>query len=233
LTEEIKLREIVLPGQEIPLKGLRPGQGVVVEKGRAYSMYLGVKSVKDGVVSVTPLGGRYLPKLGDKVVGKIMDIGPTYWLVDINAPYVAPLHVNDVPWRVKEGELQRYLDIGDLVYVKVSRVSEVGQTWVTMKERGLRPLRGGFLIHVVPTKVPRIIGKGASMIKLIQEGTKCKIVVGMNGRIWIDCDPEKTMLVIRVIRMIEREAHTLGLTERVKKMLGMGVGEVGGDKANG
>jgi len=141
------------------------------------------------VVSVTPLGGRYLPKLGDKVVGKIMDIGPTYWLVDINAPYVAPLHVNDVPWRVKEGELQRYLDIGDLVYVKVSRVSEVGQTWVTMKERGLRPLRGGFLIHVVPTKVPRIIGKGASMIKLIQEGTKCKIVVGMNGRIWIDRDP--------------------------------------------
>ncbi|HIJ97468.1 TPA: hypothetical protein H1009_00090 [archaeon] len=52
------------------------------------------------------------------------------------------------------------------------------------------------------------------LLKLIANG---KIVVGQNGRIWID--GENPNIAIEAIKLIEAEAHTQGLTERVKIFL--------------
>jgi exosome complex component RRP4 len=88
-----------------------------------------------------------------------------------------------------------------------------------MNESGLRRLEGGHLVEVSHSKVPRVIGKGGSMIQMIQTMTDCRIFVGQNGRIWIDGELPNMLVAEGAIRMIAAEAHTNRLTERVKEFL--------------
>jgi exosome complex component RRP4 len=43
--------------------------------------------------------------------------------------------------------------------------------------------------------------------------------VGQNGVIWIDGEPQDVALAMAAIRKIEDEAHTSGLTDKVKAFL--------------
>ncbi|MFW5914617.1 MAG: exosome complex RNA-binding protein Rrp4 [Thermoplasmatota archaeon] len=212
-------REIVVPGELVDSGKLKPGNGTYMVDGKIYSSKLGVKSTRSNYVNVIALGGRYIPQSGDTVIGKIIDLGPSNWLVDINSPYPAPLHVNEVPWRVEFGDTARYLNVGDVLLAKILMVDETKRVQVTMKEPGLRKLQGGQIIDISHSKVPRVIGKGGSMIQMIKSYTNCRIFVGQNGRIWLEGEVDDIMHAIRAIKMIEEEAQTLRLTERVKEYL--------------
>lgn len=212
-------REVVIPGELLGEKGLKPGAGTYSEGGRIYAAQLGIRSERSGFVSVIPLGGRYIPRSGDAVIGKVEDIGPSHWLIEINSPYPAPLHVNESPWKVEFGDTARYLKVGDVVLASVLSVDETKRVQLTMKERGLRRLTGGQIVEISHSKVPRVIGKRGSMISLIKRYTQCRIFVGQNGRIWVDGDPKDIVNVVRVLRLIEEQAQVLGLTEKVKELL--------------
>ncbi len=212
-------REVVVPGDLLDTGTLKPGNGTYVVEGSVYASQLGIKSVRSNYVNVIPLGGRYIPHLGDTVIGKIIDLGPSNWLVDINSPYPAPLHVNEVPWRVEFGDTARYLNVGDVLLSKILIVDETKRVQVTMKEPGLRKLQGGQIIEITHSKVPRVIGKGGSMIQIIKSYTNCRIFVGQNGRIWLDGEIDNIVYAIRAIKMIEEGAQTMRLTERVKEYL--------------
>ncbi|MFP4170585.1 MAG: exosome complex RNA-binding protein Rrp4 [Methanomassiliicoccales archaeon] len=212
-------REIVVPGELVDSGKLKPGNGTYMVDGKIYSSKLGVKSTRSNYVNVIALGGRYIPQSGDTVIGKIIDLGPSNWLVDINSPYPAPLHVNEVPWRVEFGDTARYLNVGDVLLAKILMVDETKRVQVTMKEPGLRKLQGGQIIDISHSKVPRVIGKGGSMIQMIKSYTNCRIFVGQNGRIWLEGEVDDIVHAIRAIKMIEEEAQTLRLTERVKEYL--------------
>lgn len=213
------VREIVVPGELLDSGKLKPGNGTYVADGKIFASQLGIKSTKSNYVNVIPLGGRYIPVTGDNVIGKVIDIGPSNWLIDINSPYPAPLHVNEVPWRVEFGDTARYLNVGDTILAKVLMVDETKRVQVTMKDQGLRKLQGGQIIDISHSKVPRVIGKSGSMIQLIKSHTNCRIFVGQNGRIWLDGDIENIVVAIRAIRMIDEDAQTMRLTERVKEYL--------------
>ena len=215
-----RMREIVVPGDLLSESGLKPGPGTYVEGGHVYASQLGIKTVRSNVIGVVPLSGQYIPVRGDMVIGKIVDMGASNWLVDINAAHPSPLHVNEVPWRVEFGETSRFMTVGDLVSLKVLGVDELGKVLISMKEHGLRKLSGGVVIEVSPSKVPRVIGRNGSMIQMLKNSTGCRIFVGQNGRIWIDGDLDNMLKAIEAIKLIEDEAHSVGLTEKVKKMLG-------------
>jgi len=212
-------RELVLPGDLLDPGRLKAGAGTYVQDGKVYAAMLGIKSVKSNFVNVIPLGGRYIPAPGDTVIGKVIDIGPSNWLIDINSPYPAPLHVNEVPWRVDFGDTARFMNVGDTLLCKVLMVDETKRVQVTMKEQGLRKLQGGQVLEISYSKVPRVIGKGGSIIQLIKGMTNTRIFVGQNGRIWLDGEIENILFAIRAIRMIEENAQTMHLTEKVKEYL--------------
>jgi exosome complex component RRP4 len=212
-------REIVIPGDLLDASGLKAGSGAYAEDGKVFAAQLGIKSVKSNFVNVIPLGGRYIPATGDSIIGKVIDIGPSNWLIDINSPYPAPLHVNEVPWRVEFGDTSKYLNVGDTLLAKVLMVDETKRVQVTMKEQGLRKLSGGQVIDISYCKVPRVIGKGGSMIQLIKSHTNCRIFIGQNGRIWLDGEIESMVTAIHAIRMIEEGAQESRLTEKVKEYL--------------
>jgi exosome complex component RRP4 len=212
-------REIVMPGDLLDGDRLKPGAGTYVSEGKIYAALLGIKSVKSNYVNIIPLSGRYIPAVGDSVIGKVEDIGPSNWLIDINSPYPAPLHVNEVPWRVEFGDTARYMNVGDVILAKVLMVDETMRVQVTMKDQGLRKLQGGQIIEISSSKVPRVIGKSGSMIQMIKGYTNCRIFVGQNGRIWLDGEVDNIMHAIKAIQMIEQDAHSYGLTEKVKAYL--------------
>jgi exosome complex component RRP4 len=212
-------RELVIPGDSLSESELKSGMGTYYDSGKIFASRLGVKNIRAGYINVVPLGGKYIPRPGDYVIGNIVDIGPTNWLVDINAPYPAPLHVNDVPWRVEFGDTARFLKVGDTILVKIQNVDEIKRVHVSMNDHDLRKLSGGLITEISHSKVPRVIGKGGSMITLIKRYTKCRMFVGQNGRIWIDGDSKDMMVAVSTIEKIEKEAQVSGLTDSIKEFL--------------
>jgi exosome complex component RRP4 len=219
MVENTVKRELVVPGDLLDSTNLRPGMGTYGEDGKIYAALLGIKNERSGFVNIVPLSGKYIPRPGDSVIGMVTDIGPSHWLLEINSPYPAPLHVNEVPWRVDYGDTGRYMDVGDVLLLKVLSVDETKRVVLTMKEQGLRKLSGGQIVEISHSKVPRVIGRKGSMISLIKGFTKCRMFVGQNGRIWIDGEVDDIYNAISVIKRIEKEAQMLGLTESVRSML--------------
>lgn len=218
MTEE--KREIVIPSQLLgDAKNFKAGHGTFIENGKIYSEKLGILSRKTEYLNVVPLKGRYDPIEGDFVIGIVEEAMASSWLVDINAPYPALLHVNEVPWEVEFGDTERYLNAGDAIMAKVSQVDVSKKIQITLNDRNLYKIKGGHIVYAEPSKVPRIIGKKGSMISLLKKYTRCRIFVGQNGRIWIDGDDEGVARVLYAIRKIENEALTYGLTDRMEAFL--------------
>lgn len=212
-------RELVLPGDFITDGKFRAGSGTYMDDGKIYASTLGIKSIRSDFVNVVPLAGQYIPKVGDQVIGIVMDMGPSNWLVDINSPYPAPMHINEAPWRVDFGDTARYLNVGEVILARIFMVDEVKHVQVSMKEHGLRKLQGGRILEISHSKVPRVIGRNGSMIQMIKNYTNCRVIVGQNGRIWVDGEIDAVENAVKAIRLIEVEAQSIGLTERLKEFL--------------
>ncbi|MCK4717576.1 MAG: RNA-binding protein [Thermoplasmata archaeon] len=213
-------REVFLPGDEVGGGDLRAGAGTYSSDGKIFASQIGIKSIRSNFVNIIPMGGAYVPRIGDQVIAYVTEMGPTYWLTDIKSPYPAPLHVNDTPWKVDFGDTGKYLKVGDAIIVVISEVDEIRHVQISMREHGHRRLNTGLLMEMTPSKVPRVIGKSGSMISLIKDGANCRMFVGQNGRIWVDGEEDSMELALQALDMIEKHAHSSGLTDRVKTLLG-------------
>jgi len=213
-------REIVLPSQLLGEVGeFKAGRGTFIENGKIYSEKLGILSKRSNYVDVIPLKGRYDAVEGDFVIGIVEEPLSSSWLVDINAPYPALLHVNEVQWDVDFGETEKYLNQGDAIMAKVLEVNIEKKLQITLKDRNLYKIRQGYLTYIEPSKVPRLIGKKGSMIALLKKYSNCRIFIGKNGRIWIDGKQDNISKVIKAINIIENESLSFGLTNKIEELL--------------
>ncbi len=222
----VKDKDIVIPG-DVLAEGMEylPSGRAYRDKDKLFASSLGLVNIKGRVIKVIPLAGRYIPKEKDLVVGRIEATGKYGWHVDINAPNLADLNVMDATMSYvnkKNIKLSKFFQIGDLILAGISEVSETGYTTLTMKNRMYRKLLGGVRIAVSPTKIPRIIGKQGSMIRTLKDISKCDIMVGQNGIVWMRGEPEMIVKLSKAIKLIESQSHTSGLTDRVTKMIGGG-----------
>jgi exosome complex component RRP4 len=220
----VKERQLVIPGETLAT-GLDflPSSGSFRENNQIKSKILGLARIKDRFVSVIPLSGVYIPKARDGVIGFIEDMQTTLWVVDINSPYTALLLLGEAVGEyvdLNKTDISIYYDIGDVIYSKVLNVSKTKRVQLTMDDHRTRKLIGGRILKITPSKVPRVIGKAGSMIEMIKEKTKCQIIVGQNGIIWIK--GEKEGLATKAILTIERESHITGLTDKISELLDKG-----------
>ena len=211
-------KDLVVPGELLAEDDYYPGRGTFEDDGKICSKLLGLVSLRNKKISVIPLKSKYLPKKGDVVIGKIDDVRFSMWGVDINSPYSGILPASEVFGREKK-ELSRVFDIGDVLFLRIVDVDEVKKVKLGLKGRGMGKFKGGVIVDIAPTKVPRLIGKKGSMINMIKDKTGCKIVVGQNGLVWVKGNEDMEQIVKNVIKLIEREAHTSGLTDRIKNKL--------------
>jgi exosome complex component RRP4 len=205
------LRDVVIPGDvlgDYPQQGRLP-YGLFKEGDKIYSAIYGLID-KDKGIKVTPLNGKYLPRVGDIVIGIVIMSRHNSCLLDINSINYGNLHLGR-----PVGGRQIRLEPGDVVTAKITHVDEVGDVVLESPRKLVR----GKVIEIKPTKVPRVFGKSGSMLELIKNYTGVSVVVGKNGRIWLNGDPDKIKKAEKALRFIERNAHKYGVTDAVKKML--------------
>lgn len=221
---EVKIedKQIVVPGEEIasgmdfvPATGTyRDGESIIATR-------LGLLKVEGRVIKLIPVSGKYLPKKGDIVIGRIFDITMNGWRVEMNSAYPAMISLKDgtSDFVARGADLTRYYNIGDYVVAEIINVTSQNLVDLSMKGPGLRKLGPGRIVTVNTNKVPRIIGKQGSMVTMIKDATNTKITVGQNGVVWISGEGADELKAFNAVKKIEREAHIPGLTERIKEFL--------------
>ncbi len=214
----VENKDLVIPGQILADDEYYSGRGTFKENGKVCSSLLGRVSLRNKKIRVIPLKSKYVPKKGDVVIGKINDVRFSMWDVDINSPYSGILPAFEVFGREKK-ELNKVYDVGDVLFLRVVDVDEIKKAKLGLKGRGMGKFKGGIIVDISPTKVPRLIGKKGSMINMIKDKTNCKIVVGQNGLVWVKGNEDMEQLTREVIHLIEAEAHTSGLTNKIKNKL--------------
>ncbi len=223
MTTHVKPQDLVVPGQLLAKGDYHCGDGTYKEHEEVFASVVGIAKVKGNLIFVVALQGRYNPKPRDIVIGKIIEITMNGWLVDISSAYPAMLTVMHALSRRDatraSDDLQRWYDVGDTVIAEIVAADRTRDPLLTTRGRGLGKCRGGTIIEITPTRVPRLIGRKGSMISMLKSEVKCDIVVGQNGVIWIKGDPNHVVIAIEAIRQIEREAHTSGLTDRVREVI--------------
>jgi exosome complex component RRP4 len=222
----VKDKDIVVPGQ-ILAEGFDflPSYGTYRKEDKIIANKLGLITMEGKVIKTIPMAGSYLPKRNDVIVGKVIDITMTSWRLNINSPYTAMLNskdsgngrgYNSYP---RKGSLSKTYKMGDYIFCKVTGVSDMNLVDVTTQGPGLRKLYAGRIVHVNTHKVPRIIGKKGSMVNMIKQATDCKMIVGQNGVVWLQCDPKIEHIAVEAIKKIESESHIPGLTNKIKTFL--------------
>ena len=214
----VENKDLVIPGQILADDEYYSGRGTFKDNGKVCSSLMGLVSLRNKKIRVIPLKSKYVPKKGDVVIGKINDVRFSMWDVDINSPYSGILPAFEVFGREKK-ELNKVFDVGDVLFLRVVDVDEIKKAKLGLKGRGMGKFKGGIIVDIAPTKVPRLIGKKGSMINMIKDKTNCKIVVGQNGLVWVKGDEDMEQLTKNIIHLIEAEAHTSGLTNKIKNKL--------------
>ena len=221
-TTFVKDKDIVVPGDKIASgMGFLPGKGTYRVNSDIFSEKVGLVHIDGNVIKLVSLSGTYIPKVNDRVIGKIIDVLMSGWRIDFGSPYSAVLSMKEATSEFipKGADLTKYFAIDDMVVCKITNVTSQKLVDVSMMGPGLKKLRGGRFIQVNTHKVPRIIGKEGSMVSMIKQATGCNIIVGQNGLVWIDGEPEKEVIAVNALRMVEAQAHLSGVTDRVSKFL--------------
>ncbi len=219
---EIK-RTLVLPGEFVAEGSLRVGKNVYQENGKIYADTVGLADLRGAYANVIPLRGSYEPKPDDIIIGQVVDYSPGSWVIDIGTPTPGILAVSSAIPRgrgmVRENP-RKIFDVGDWIIAGIVEASRNQNAMLTTLGEGLGKAQGGAILKMEAAKVPRLIGKNGSMINMIMKELGCRIDVGQNGVVHVLYrDPLDVKIVEEIIRKIEREAHTAGLTSRIQEML--------------
>lgn len=197
----LRTARVVIPG-EMLADSAKPMPYAFIEHGKTFSSVMGLYDAGSG--KLVPLEGCYIPNLDDVVVGVVTGVKFSGYNVDLKSPYVGFL---------SSKETREEFKLGDVISARVMDVDEVKN--VDLTEAG--KLQNGEILEIHSVKVPRVIGKNSSMIRMIQDAAKSEIIVGKNGRVWIRGGD--SALAVESILKIEQEAHTHGLTDRIAAFL--------------
>lgn len=223
--------QIVIPG-DLVAEGNYEISGPHFFRGKKfYSKVLSVAVIeKPKKIRLIPVKRCYIPSEGDLVIGKVIDVGPTYWLVDINSPYTAILQVSEIFPRPTshQKDLSSIFKVGDLLAAKVLLFDFTHDPLLTMKESRLGKIEKGLLVEVPPPRVSRVIGKKGQVVNYLREALSVEITVGRNGRIVVvgkEADLEASAAY--VIKRLCEEHYVADPLEEVKKLVNLVLGSRG------
>ncbi|WP_456482078.1 exosome complex RNA-binding protein Rrp4 [Methanopyrus sp.] len=221
-------RQVVTPGELLARGQVIASEGTYTRGDEVYSKVTGLVDIDGRRIRVIPLAGPYRPSPGDFVVGIVEEVKFSSWSVDVRAPLPAILHVSNALEEevdLIETDLSEYYRPGDVIAAVVREVDPTRVELSLLEDAPVRlgRLQGGRIVEIDPVKVPRVIGRKGSMIKMLKRVLGCDIIVGANGRIHVRArkEPrrERELLAVRAIHEIERRSHLRGLTDWLKANL--------------
>ncbi|KAJ3300695.1 exosome non-catalytic core subunit rrp4 [Borealophlyctis nickersoniae] len=140
------------------------------------------------LLSVRPLRSRYHGEIGDVVIGRVSELGPKRWKVDINARQDAILLLSSInlPGGVQrrknesdELQMRTFFAEGDLVCAEVQTFFQDGAASLHTRSIKYGKLRNGSLV-IVPSA---LVKRSKSHFATLPSGVD--IILGLNGYIWV------------------------------------------------
>ncbi|KAF9961444.1 exosome non-catalytic core subunit rrp40 [Modicella reniformis] len=221
---------IVLPGDLLPAPGTRlvtdDDDAFITTSTTAPVIKLGpgllvdddsIGAIKAGILKHTPTGNRwwvesnqrrYVAAQGESVVGVVISKSAEHYKMDIGAAQHALLGVLSF-----EGASKRFkpdIKIGSLVYCRVSLANKDMEAELecfnptTMKSDGYGELKNGFAIKTSLGLARRLLDPKTLILRLLGQHTPFETVIGMNGKIWVDSEsPKKIILICNAIKNSE------------------------------
>lgn len=220
--QELK-RRYVIPGDKIVDGNFRPLMNVIRIGNSIISTRIGIAEAGRDGIKVIPLSGVYIPRINDIVIGKIVDRSSLSWDVDINSCFTAHLPAQDVFGRdfsPARDDMNRELATGDLITARIIAFDRTRDPMLTVQDRDLGKIPRGESLRISATRVPRLIGKRGSMIQTIEQATQTRVIIGQNGVVVVTGRNQDGIdLAVKAIKVVEEEAHTSNLTQRIKALL--------------
>lgn len=191
-TEEssrLNSESIVTPGELVTDDPVwMKGHGTYFLHDMTYSSVAGNVSRVNRLLSVIPLRGRYQAETGDHVIGRITEVGPKRWKVDIGCKQDAILMLGSVnlPGGVlrrksesDELQMRNFLKEGDLLNAEVQSLFSNGLASLHTRSLKYGKLRNGIFLKVPSSLVVK------SKNHSYQLPGNISVIVGVNGYIWL------------------------------------------------
>lgn len=184
---------LVAPGDTIDVRGqggfLR-GHGTQVEEGELKATVCGTVEKVNKLVTVLPLRGRYAPETGDVVVGRVTELSPKRWRMEIGSKQEAMLALSAVTLPGGEQRRRTAMDElsmremyaeGDLV---VAEVQSVGAD--SLAQLHTRSSKYGKLVDGQLATVPSSLVQRRKQHFFTLEAHGAGVTLGRNGWIWVE-----------------------------------------------
>lgn len=140
------------------------------------------------VVSVRPVGSRYVGEVGDVIVGRVTEVGAKRWRVDIHGRQdavllLSGLYMGETAQRRLTAEdqlgMRRHLQEGDIVSADIHTFFADGGVSLHARSGQYGRLANGCVVTVPPFLVQRL----SAHFVTLPCGVDC--VIGMNGVVWL------------------------------------------------
>ncbi|XP_078431895.1 uncharacterized protein LOC144703575 [Wolffia australiana] len=141
---------------------------------------------------------RYVPCVGDKIIGIVADCKPDNFLVDIKGSTLAYL-----PVLAFEGGTRRNIpkfEVGTLLYLRVVKANsgmnpEISCTDASGKAAEFGQLKDGFSFDS-STGLCSMLLSTCPVLETLGKKLSFEIAVGVNGRVWVNAGSPKSVVAI-------------------------------------
>ncbi|KAL7621175.1 exosome non-catalytic core subunit rrp40 [Parahypoxylon ruwenzoriense] len=212
-------RILVLPGDQIdpslvpsnPKRPLRLGPGLRhIPPNEIVPTVAGqlVTDYRKNSIWVEYNGGRYIPTVGDLVIGTVHHSAADYFYVMLSG-YTSNAVLPQLAFEMATKKTRPNLNPGALVYARVCLANRHMDPELecvspsTGKADGLGPLNGGMLVDISLGMARRLLmrksveeGKVVVLEELGSAGLAFETAVGRNGKIWVNSESIKAVLVV-------------------------------------
>lgn len=227
----VSRKNIVTPGETVTddPQWMR-GHGTYVPDGSTeiISTVAGTVLKTNKLLSITPLRARYIPEIGDLVVGRIVEVQSRRWRVDISAPQLAglPLSAINLPGgilrkrtAVDELNIRTFFTEGDLLVAEVQTIHGDGAASLHTRSLKYGKLRNGYFLSVSGTgggggRQGGVARSRRQVFTLSStRGGEIDIILGVNGYIWISKHVEppnagKDVSITRIEESVSKEVYS-------------------------
>ena len=152
------------------------------------SSQAGVVLTVNRLVTVRPFQSRYIPEVGDVVVGRVVQVANKRWMVDINAMQHASLLLSAVTLpqgvqrrRTYEDELnmRSFFTEGDPISAEIQEIRGDGTIALHTRSQKFGLLRDGLMLKVSPSLIAR------AKKHYVQLPLGVSAILGTNGSVWL------------------------------------------------
>lgn len=168
--------------------------------------FVNTHKAKSDLVYVESSRGRYVPQVGDLVIGTIVGQFGEFYRVSLNE-FSKDVILNIFSFPNASKKNRPRLQVRDLIYARVASTEksvDVELTCidpVTGKDGGFGVLNGGYCFNISCAYARFLLfTPNAPILKKMVEKLQFELAIGVNGKIWIKSDTTKsTMLCVYII----------------------------------